>query len=58
MKDLSKEEKPIFGQKVNQLKQDLSKMIEEKKEQLAALEMQKRSNPKRSISLCQGVNQN
>ena len=32
MKDLSKEEKPIFGQKVNQLKQDLSKMIEEKKE--------------------------
>ena len=31
-KDLSKEEKPIFGQKVNQLKQDLSKMIEEKKE--------------------------
>lgn len=34
MKDLSKEEKPIFGQKVNQLKQDLSKMIEEKKEQL------------------------
>ena len=27
MKDLSKEEKPIFGQKVNQLKQDLSKMI-------------------------------
>lgn len=46
MKDLSKEEKPIFGQKVNQLKQDLSKMIEEKKEQLAALEMQKRSNLK------------
>ena len=42
MKDLSKEEKPIFGQKVNQLKQDLSKMIEEKKEQLAALEMQKK----------------
>ena len=41
-KDLSKEEKPIFGQKVNQLKQDLSKMIEEKKEQLAALEMQKK----------------
>ena len=42
MKDLSKEEKPIFGQKVNQLKQDLSKMIEEKKEQLAAFEMQKK----------------
>ena len=42
MKDLKKKKKPIFGQKVNQLKQDLSKMIEEKKEQLAALEMQKK----------------
>ena len=31
MKDLPKEEKPIFGQKVNQLKQLLSSMIEDKK---------------------------
>lgn len=39
MKNLSKEEKPIFGQKVNQLKQLLSQAIEDKKKELAKLEM-------------------
>ena len=39
MKDLPKEQKPEFGKKVNELKQEVSKMIEEKKEQLAVLEM-------------------
>ena len=31
MKDLPKEQKPEFGKKVNELKQEVSKMIEEKK---------------------------
>ncbi|NLC97444.1 MAG: phenylalanine--tRNA ligase subunit alpha, partial [Erysipelotrichaceae bacterium] len=30
MKDLSKEEKPVFGQKVNELKQNISSLLEEK----------------------------
>ena len=40
MKDLPKEEKPIFGQKVNQLKQLLSSMIEDKKVELEKKEME------------------
>ena len=28
MKDLSKEEKPVFGQKVNELKQNISSLLE------------------------------
>ena len=39
MKSLSSEEKPIFGQKVNQLKQELSQAIEEKRQELAQKEM-------------------
>ena len=39
MKDLSKEEKPAFGQKVNQLKSELSSLIEQKKVELEAKEM-------------------
>ncbi|MBQ0065731.1 MAG: phenylalanine--tRNA ligase subunit alpha [Firmicutes bacterium] len=40
MKDLPKEEKPAFGQKVNELKKELSQFIEERKEALAKLEME------------------
>ena len=39
MKDLSKEEKPIFGQKVNQLKTEISTLIDEKKKELEEKEM-------------------
>ena len=39
MKNLSKEEKPVFGQKVNQLKSELSSLIEEKKKELEEKEM-------------------
>ena len=52
MKDLSKEEKPIFGQKVNQLKQLLSSMIEDKKVELEKKEMEaKIENEKIDITL-------
>jgi phenylalanyl-tRNA synthetase alpha chain len=40
MKNLSKEEKPVFGQKVNELKQKVSEAIEQAKEGLAAAEME------------------
>ena len=40
MKDLPKEEKPLFGKKVNELKQKLSVLIDEKREELAEQEMQ------------------
>ncbi|MDO4466814.1 MAG: phenylalanine--tRNA ligase subunit alpha [Bacillota bacterium] len=40
MKDLPKEEKPAFGQKVNELKKELSQLIESRKEELAKLEME------------------
>ena len=40
MKNLSKEEKPAFGKKVNELKQQVSAYIDERKEELAQLEMQ------------------
>ncbi len=39
MKDLSKEEKPVFGQMVNQLKSDISSLIDEKKKELEEKEM-------------------
>ena len=52
MKDLPKEEKPIFGQKVNQLKQLLSSMIEDKKVELEKKEMEaKIENEKIDITL-------
>ncbi len=41
MKDLSNEEKKSFGQKVNELKGELTDKIAEKTEQLKALEIQK-----------------
>lgn len=40
MKDLPKEEKPLFGKKVNELKQKLSVLIDEKRKELAEQEMQ------------------
>lgn len=39
MKDLSKEEKPKFGKRVNELKQHISAQLEEKREELAELEL-------------------
>lgn len=42
MKNLSKEEKPIFGQQVNQLKSELASAIEAQKEILAQEEMNKK----------------
>lgn len=42
MKSLAKEERPVFGQKVNELKQQLSEQIEIRKEQLAQKEMERR----------------
>lgn len=42
MKDLPKAEKPEFGKRVNELKQQLSAHIEEKKSALAELEMQRK----------------
>lgn len=52
MKSLSSEEKPIFGQKVNQLKQELSQAIEEKRQELAQIEMlAKIENEKIDITL-------
>lgn len=49
MKDLPKEEKPIFGQKVNQLKQLLSSMIEDKKVELEKKEMEAKIENEKSI---------
>lgn len=42
MKNLPKEEKPAFGQKINQLKQQLSSAIEEKRVELEKIEMEKK----------------
>ncbi len=42
MKSLSNEEKPLFGQKVNVLKGEVSKAIEEKNEKLKSVEMLKK----------------
>lgn len=42
MKNLSKEEKPIFGQKVNHVKQNLQERIEEKKVDLERIELNKK----------------
>ena len=52
MRDLSAEEKPKFGQLVNELKKEVSKAIEEKKEKLeAALLNEKLNKEKLDISL-------
>lgn len=52
MKDLPNEEKPLFGQKVNQLKQLLSGAIEDKKAELAQKEMEEKiQNEKIDITL-------
>ena len=42
MKNLSPEERPIFGQQVNQLKGQIAETIEQKKEELAMKEMEEK----------------
>lgn len=52
MKSLPKEEKPAFGAAVNELKQEVSQVIEERKIELEELEMNKKiENEKIDISL-------
>ena len=52
MKDLSQEERPVFGQQVNEIKQTFEKAIEEKKVTLEASEInEKLKNEKIDITL-------
>ena len=52
MKDLSKEEKPAFGQRVNTLKAEVSEKLEARREELSALvQTAKMANEKIDITL-------
>lgn len=52
MKDLSKEERPKFGQQVNEIKELIANAIEEKKVEIEALEMNRKlENEKIDITL-------